>query len=180
MPSEKQLLQDCRRNKRKAQRILYDRYATAMFNVAVRICGDRDHANDVLQEAFLRVFQHLDQYNGEATLGAWIKRIVINCALNFLQKHRKDTLPLEADLIPADTTVKVAPTSYNVQRIHDAIKDLPPGARTVLTLFLIEGYQHQEIAEILDISVSTSKSQYHRARRLLREQLGSRQQLIRK
>jgi RNA polymerase sigma-70 factor (ECF subfamily) len=142
-----------------------------MYNTVVRMAPSDTDAEDIVQEAFIKVFQNLSQFKGDSTLGAWIKRIVINTALNFLRRHKRinylnteieDTLaqPLEADVQETD-----------IHRIHQAIKTLPEGCRLVFNLYLLEGYQHKEIAQILGISESTSKSQYQRARRLLQRQL---------
>lgn len=168
---EQHLVARAKQGQTEAQRDLYLRYVDAMYNTVIRMAPSAADAEDIVQEAFIKVFQKLDQFKGESTLGAWIKRIMINTTLNFLRRHKRisnlhpemtDTLPQ-----PAETEV----VEIDLHRVHAAIKTLPEGCRLVFNLYLLEGYQHQEIAQILGISESTSKSQYQRARRLLKQQL---------
>jgi RNA polymerase sigma factor (sigma-70 family) len=170
---EDRLVQRCTTGDPEARRQLYERYVRAMYHTVVRMVPSRMDAEDVVQDCFIKVFQNIGSFKGESTIGAWIKRIAINTALNFLRK-RKRMVFTEDD--PRDEGQAVLPEDddYNradVQRIHHAIKKLPEGCRVVLNLYLLEGYKHKEIAQILGISESTSKSQYLRAKRLLRERL---------
>jgi RNA polymerase sigma-70 factor (ECF subfamily) len=126
-------------------------------------------AEDVVQEAFIQVFKRLHQFKGEATIGAWIKRITINIALNKLQKQKRIKWLGEEDIPDAQEEVPSTPPIWRVADIHEGIKTLPEGSRVVVTLHLLEGYQHQEIAQILGVSVSTSKSQYHRGKKMLQQ-----------
>ena len=147
-----------------------------MYNVVVRVLGNRGDAEDAVQETFMKVFLQLGEFKGEATIGAWIKRIAINVALNMLRK-RKAILYPETDNWQPELPEEKEASTWSVPQIHDAIKTLPEGGRVVLTLHLIEGYRHDEVAEILGITPSTSKSQYHRAKKILRQRLmGIRQQ----
>lgn len=146
-----------------------------MYHTAVRMLGNRADAEDVLQEVFMRVFDQLEAFRGDATLGAWIKRITINTALNHLRRKnqiRWRELPEtpEIALLPQEAA---AVEEVDVGRIHRAIKALPEGCRVIFNLHALEGYQHQEIAQILDISASTSKSQYRRARLMLQQKLSN-------
>lgn len=163
----KKIVKACQRGNPQAQRQLYNLYVQAMFNVAQRIVGDRTEAEDVVQETFISVFQQITHFKGQASIGAWIKRITINTALNHLRKRKKivymETVPAGAP--ESDDTYQVP---YQVADIHHGIKQLPEGCRVVLSLHLIEGYQHKEIAQILGITESTSKSQYHRGKKLLK------------
>lgn len=166
-PQTDTLVNACLEGEAGAQRKLYGLYVQAMYNVAIRMLGNPADAEDIVQEAFISVFQQLSSFKGKSTLGAWIKKITVNAALNHLRKRKlllfAEPLPI-ADPMPPE---QLEPT-LSVEHIHRAIQQLPAGCRTVINLHLIEGYQHQEIAEILQISVSTSKSQYHRAKKLLR------------
>lgn len=167
---EQQLIKACRRGQPRAQRELYQRYVQAMYHVALRLVGERTRAEDVVQEAFMRVFRQLDQYRGEATIGSWIKRITINTALNELRRTRHLSFTNLDGLENLEVhTENPRPATFSVREIHQGIQDLPEGSRVVLSLYLLEGYQHQEISQILNISVSTSKSQYHRAKKLLQD-----------
>lgn len=179
----------CRANDRRAQAELYRRYSTAMLNVSLRICGSAEEAEDVLQEAFVSAFRDIGNYKGESSFGAWLKRIVINRSLNRVQQRRLTVVRLDdvtangdgrdwADDDEAAAGVGAwawlrdhdgDDTDRRVQQVRRALHLLPDGYRVVLTLYLLEGYDHAEIGEILGISESTSKSQYSRARKRLLE-----------
>lgn len=170
------LVERCRLNDRAAQAELYRRYAKAMFNAALRITGDYAEAEDVLQESFLSAFRELHGYKGESSFGAWLKRIVVNKSINCLRQRRLALVPLaeqhdgQADHAPtAADPDEETEQHYRADVLRRCIQELPDGYRVVLTLYLLEGYDHLEIAGILGISESTSKSQYSRARQRLRE-----------
>jgi RNA polymerase sigma factor (sigma-70 family) len=151
---------------------LYKLYSRSMYNVAHRIVGNEDDATDVLQEAFISAFRNLESYRADATFGAWIKRIVVNKSINALQRRKFEPIP---DDDRWDVAEEEAPTEYGdgltVERVKKSIEQLPDGYRSVLSLYLLEGYDHQEIGEIMGISESTSKSQLNRAKSKLRELL---------
>ncbi|MCD9017370.1 RNA polymerase sigma factor [Parachryseolinea silvisoli] len=164
------LIARCRVGDREAHYQLYKLYARAMYNVGYRIIGDRDEAADVLQEAFISAFRSLDHYRGESTFGAWLKRIVVNKAINALHKRRHEAMPDDERWdIPAEEEAEEYADPLTVERVKTAIHQLPDGYRSVLSLYLLEGYDHQEIAEIMQISESTSKSQLNRAKSKLKE-----------
>ncbi len=167
-----ELIDRCKTGDREAHYKVYKLYAKAMYNVCFRITGRDDDAEDVLQEAFISAFRSLHNYRGDSTFGAWLKRIVINKAINALQKRKHDPLPDDEqwDLAEEEATPEYA-DSLTVERVKRAIHSLPDGYRTVLSLYLLEGYDHQEIGEIMGISESTSKSQLNRAKNKLREYL---------
>lgn len=138
-----------------------------MFNTALRITGGQAEAEDVLQEAFTSAFKNLSGYREDASFGAWLKRIVVNKALNQVQKSKKDLMLVSEDNIMdvADDDWHDRPEpAYSVESIKMAMGELPTGFRTVLSLYLFEGYDHKEISEILGITESTSKTQYKRAK----------------
>lgn len=169
---EEKLVQACLRKDRQAQKQLYEQYVRAMYHLTIRMVPDASTAEDIVQESFIKVFQYLQHYKGDATLGAWIKRITINTCLSHLRKN--DRLVFKGDSYEHMSVEQnqIRPTGKSqLPKIHAAIKDLPSGSRTVLTLHLLEGYQHKEIAEILGITVSTSKTQYRRGRLLLQKLL---------
>ncbi|NML67200.1 RNA polymerase sigma factor [Hymenobacter sp. RP-2-7] len=172
------LVERCRLNDRLAQAELYRRYSKAMFNAALRITGDYAEAEDVLQESFLSAFRELSGYKGDSSFGAWLKRIVVNKSINCLRQRRLQLVPLEDfhhDAAPAAEAVtphareEAEEQQYRADVLRRCIQELPDGYRVVLTLYLLEGYDHLEIAGILGITESTSKSQYSRARQRLRE-----------
>lgn len=159
------LIARCRNEDRSAQFEIYKLYNKAMFNTALRITGDENEAEDVLQEAFVSAFQNLKSYREDASFGAWLKRIVINKALNQVQRIKKD-LMLAQDMKEEVSEFEPEKTepNYTVAQVQRAMNELPSGFRTVLSLYLFEGYDHKEIGEILGITESTSKSQYKRAK----------------
>jgi len=162
------VVERCRLGDRKAQYELYKLYAKAMLNVAYRITNNQAEAEDVLQEAFLSAFRHIHAYKGDATFGSWLKRIVVHQALGIVRKRkvRFDEIG-ERDYADDDTRTDEREMEWEVSRVRKAIGQLPDGYRVVLSLYLLEGYDHQEIADILGITESTSKSQYSRARQKL-------------
>ena len=173
-PEEKNLVQRSLNGDAKAQQRLYRKYVQAMYNTVIRMVPNKMDAEDIVQESFVKVFRNLDYFKGDATLGAWIKRITINTTLNFIRKHQKIRFSeLEQVELSVSPEIREDRLPLPMKFIHHAIKQLPKGTRVVFTLHLIEGYQHKEIAQILGISESTSKSQYQRARRLLKQSLKS-------
>ena len=172
-PRHLDLVEACKRGDQKAQFELYRLYNAAMYNTTLRIVGDSDDAEDVMQEAFLKAFEKLDTYRGAVSFGAWLKRIVINKALDFL-RLKKEQLSLEdagevGEMV--DEPVDTVEVEYSSEAIKKAIYDLPEGYRVVLSLILLEGYDHEEVSAILNISNATSRTQYHRAKKRLIELL---------
>jgi len=166
------LIARCKAGDQQAHFQVYKLYSKAMYNTAWRMVGDEAEAQDVLQEAFTSAFRNLDYYRGDASFGSWLKRIVINKALNIIQKRRFDRLPEDEnwDVAEEEDATEYA-DSLTVDRVKKGIAELPDGYRMVLSLYLLEGYDHQEIGEILQITESTSKSQLNRAKAKLREWL---------
>jgi RNA polymerase sigma factor (sigma-70 family) len=163
MTSEAELISGCLLHDRIAQRLLYDRYKKAMYTLAYRITGDFDDANDVLQDAFMDVFRHLDQFKSESSLGAWIKKIVIR------KSTKKKRIVIWQN--PDESTSEIinwGEDEINVAHLETAILLLPDGFRTIFILAEVEGYTHREIAVMLEISEGTSKSQLFHAKRKLR------------
>jgi len=140
-----------------------------MYNICLRMMKDSFEAEDVLQISFVDVFTKLHTFKGNSTIGAWIKRIVVNNCINELRKRKMYFEEMEGQLENIPEEVQEEVSDYKVQTIKECIKKLPNGFRVVLSLYLMEGYDHKEIAEILKITESTSKSQYHRAKIKLKE-----------
>jgi len=164
----REIVDRCLAGDRMAYEELYRLYARAMFNVSLRITNDQAEAEDVLQEAFVSAFQYLNTFNQTASFGAWLKRIVVNKALNHIKRRRLDTIPIEdeLDIVEAHDEVDL---KYDVAQVKRAMEQLPDGYRTVFSLYLIEGYDHREIAEIMGVTESTSKSQFNRSKKKLIE-----------
>ena len=165
-----ELIEACKRGNPIAQRRLYEDYADAMYNVCYRMLQDHEDAQDALQNAFILIFRNLEKFKYDSTPGAWIKRIVVNQCINHFRKN-KVTLEELKDYDSPIEEVEMEDSLLDVQLIKKAIASLSEGYRSVVTLYLFEGYDHAEIAEILNISVTTSKTQYHRAKKKLRELL---------
>lgn len=170
--AEKELVDRCLFGDREAQYKLYSQYAKAMLNVAYRMVNDRDEAQDILQVAFVKIFKQLHSFKFESTLGAWIKRIVVNTGLNHLKKKNRQ-LEIEKQLgeerVEYLSTEEDAEPPYSMEQIRSAIHSLPEGYRVVFSLYAVEGYDHSEIADIVGCTESNSKSQYLRAKRKLKD-----------
>jgi RNA polymerase sigma-70 factor (ECF subfamily) len=160
------LIEECRKGSRMAQFSLYRQYSKAMFNIAYRMTNNREDAEDILQETFTECFRNISSFRFESTFGAWLKSILINRSINHLKK-KKVTLVYPEDLPDVRDSYEEEP-EYNVEKVFSTIEKLPDGYRIILTLYLLEGYDHSEISQILGISESTSKSQYSRAKEKLR------------
>jgi RNA polymerase sigma factor, sigma-70 family len=160
------LIEECRKGNSKAQFRLYDQYSIAMYNLAYRILNNREDAEDILQEAFVECFRNIDSFRFESTFGAWLKKIIINRCINHIKKKKIDLTLCET--LPTTSYEEEEEIVYETEKIFNSIEMLPDGYRIILTLYLIEGYDHSEISQILGISESTSKSQYSRAKEKLR------------
>ena len=168
METEAQLIHACLQNDRNAQRKLYQAYAGRMLVVCMRYVQNQAEAEDILQDAFIKVFQNLSKFRAESTLGSWIKRIVVNTAINQIRAgiHFKDMSDVqEYENQVSDNQSGIETIQF--QELIEMIQKLPKGCRAVFNLFAIEGYKHHEIAEMLNITEGTSKSQYSRAKVIL-------------
>ena len=168
---QKDIIEQCKLGNIRAQYELYNRYATAMFNTCYRILDSRETAEDVLQESFSEAFAKLDSFRYASSFGAWLKRIVINRCINEI-KRKKTNLVFVDDLSfynSENSEQEDNAMALSVKDIKRAMEQLPDGSRMIFSLYLIEGYDHREIAKILDISESNSKSQYFRAKRKIKE-----------
>jgi len=165
-----ELVAKCKRGDVQSYETLYRQYARSMFNTSLRIVNNVSDAEDVLQESFASAFQHLDRFDYTSTFGAWLKRIVVNNSVSVLRRrklafidfHESRIEEMEETEEPGEETIQL-----RVDEIRKAISLLPNGYRSVLSLFLFEGYDYDEISEILNISASTVRTQYHRAKQKL-------------
>lgn len=157
----------------KAQYQLYQLYAKAMFNICCRMMNNQTEAEDMLQEAFCEAFINLENFRFESSFGAWLKRIVINKCINALKKKKADLVYVEnlSYFDDSEEPYDESKLEMDVERVKRAVDRLPDGYRVIFSLYLLEGYDHVEISEILGISESTSKSQYMRAKRKVKELL---------
>jgi RNA polymerase sigma-70 factor (ECF subfamily) len=169
MTDERQLVRNCLKGRPDAQKELYDRFAGLMLGICYRYTKSLTDAEDVLQDGFVKVFRHLHTYKFEGELGAWIRRIMVTTALNFLKKHSRYRTDLSFDnndalhpVIESDAEVKMT-----AREVAELVRQLPTGYQTIFNLHAVEGFSHVEIGQMLGISDGTSRSQYARARQLL-------------
>ncbi len=170
MMTEQSLIAGCLRKELSAQRELYERFSPKMLAVCYRYAINREDAEDMLQEGFVKVFLQIRSYEGRGSFEGWIRRIIVHTCINHLQKNKKfqDNLDLaHAHGLPS--RADAVPSIVQAKQIAECIRLLPLGYRTVLNLYAIEGYSHREIGEILGIEESTSRSQYTRAKNLLEQ-----------
>lgn len=168
---EKELIKACIGGSREAQYQLYDCYAPRMMSMAMRYVGDGDVAQDILQEAFIKVFASLESYAGRGSLEGWIRRVVVNVALEYLRRNDVLREAVELGEVVASPIAPDVLDKFSADELMAIIASLPPGFRTVFNMYAIEGYSHKEIAEALGISENTSRSQYNRARLLIQKKI---------
>ena len=191
--NELQLIEGCRKGERRAQKELYDAYSRKMMGVCLRYVNDRETARDLLQDGFVKIFTSMDSYTGSGSFEVldgegcfpafhlqsgsfegWMRKIFVNCALEYLRKSdvlREATdLDNTAELIQPDSS---AISDMSAAELMNLVKELPVGFRTVFNMFAIEGYSHKEISEMLNITESTSRSQYTRAKQLLQRRINA-------
>lgn len=169
LDKNQELVEACRNHCRDAQFKLYQCYAKAMYNIALRIVKYEEEAQDVLQEAFLDAFLRIRDFRQETTFGLWLKQIVINKSINVIRKRKFEFQDINEIEIADEWHEDAEDSNLDVEQVKNAIAELPDGYRVVLTLYLIEGYDHEEIAHILKIKEGTSRTQYMRAKNKLKE-----------
>ncbi|THU39920.1 RNA polymerase sigma factor [Niastella caeni] len=165
-----ELVERCKQGDPQSFHTLYRQYSKAMYNTSLRIVNNSADAEDVLQEAFLDAFRSLHDFHYRSTFGAWLKKIVINKSINILRKRRNGLVDMESTELQAvaeDEPMNENEVQYKVEEVKRMITKLPDGYRTVLSLYLLEGYDHEEISQILNISHNTVRTQYVRAKQKL-------------
>jgi len=168
--TEEIMVQGCLDNLSIAQEALYNRFSPRMLGVCYRYARNREDAEDMLQEGFIKIYSQIRQYHGSGALEGWIRKIIVHTCINVLKKNKKFSDSL--DLIHAsgiEISENNIPSMLQAKQVVECIRLLPIGYRTVLNLYAIEGFSHKEISAILEIEESTSRSQYTRARSLLEE-----------
>lgn len=163
------LVARCKKGDLNAARQLYEQYSKGMYHICLRLLNNVPDAEDMLQEAFYQVFKSIDSYRGEATIGSWIKSIVVNKCLNQLKKKKPVFVEADSHEFVEEEGVDEQQYAYTIENVKKAIGALPDGYRVVLSLYLFENYSHRQIAETLNISESTAKTQYMRAKQKVRE-----------
>lgn len=174
-PEYRELIEGCAKDEHKAQRELYDLFSGKMYVICLRYALSEQEAEDILQESFIKVFKNINKFRGDSRLGYWIKKIVVNTALN----HRRNKLYMypmvDVNDVHQHMDYDHVFSSYNYEDLLKMIEELPMGSRVVFNLYAIDGYSHKEIAKKLGISEGTSKSQYSRAKVLLQKKISGEQ-----
>lgn len=173
MLDEANIVARCKRNDKKAQKVLYDCYAPTLLAIAMRYVSDKAEAEDILQEGFLKIFTKIKQFSGSGSFEGWMKRIMVNTAIGNYRKnlkhyHHHDITDIRETDIEEYT---IYDAEFTGEELFNVIRSLPEGYRMVFNLYAIEGYKHKEIAEMLTIDITTSKSQFSRARKLIQKKL---------
>lgn len=174
--TDEEWIDACKRGERLAQKWLYEKYSPKMYYVCLRYVGAKPDAEDVMHDAFVKVFSHISKFRGDAAMQTWITRIMVNTAINAIRKSAKFAIKNDASkmqLADADdhTEMVDVPETLSAQHVLQLITELPLGYRTVLSMYALDGYSHKEIAETLGITEGTSKSQLAKARRMLKNRI---------
>jgi RNA polymerase sigma-70 factor (ECF subfamily) len=175
MLDEKLIIEGCCRNDRKAQKALYERYASVLLGVCIRYSGRRDEAEDILQDGLIKIYFNVKYFAGKGSFINWMKKIMVNTAITHYHRNLKHHYHQDIEDI-RETDIEgtsLGTAEFTREELANVIKILPHGYRMVFNLYAVEGYKHKEIAEMLEIDVNTSKSQYSRAKGLIRKKLGS-------
>jgi len=172
MHSIDDIVEGCRNNNRKAQKLLYDKYAPIFMGICMRYALSTDEAQDILQEGFFKILKQIGQFQGKGSFEGWMKRIMVNTAITNYRKNLKHYNQYDIDDVHSDVnSTSMFNSDFTHEELLKLIRELPKGYRVIFNLYAIEGYKHKEIAEMLDIDIATSKSQYSRAKKVLRTKM---------
>lgn len=177
MVSENKIVEDCLKGKKRAFLQLYNRYNSVMLGVCMRYARNNSEAEDILQEGFVKVFQNIESFGFKGSFEGWVKRIMINTALNHNRNNLKHYFHSDVDeieeyiVVDSDVVIDKQEYPFNTEELMKMIQALPPGYKTVFNLYVFEGYSHKEIADMLEISENTSKSQLSKARKYLKNKI---------
>ncbi|SHE84259.1 RNA polymerase sigma factor [Dysgonomonas macrotermitis] len=173
---ELQLIEGCKKEDRKAQQLVYEKYARVMYGICLRYSSDRDAAQDLLQDGFIKVFLNINSFENKGSFEGWMKRIFVNLALENIRKEKTKKLYNDEDIENISDIDIIDEATGDIDRLTEdellkMVQELPKGYRSVFNLYAIEDYSHKEISEMLGIAEGTSRSQYIRARALLQEKI---------
>jgi RNA polymerase sigma-70 factor (ECF subfamily) len=172
MYNEKEIIEGCIKQNRKAQKMLYDRYASKFLGICMRYAKDKQEAEDILQEGFLKIFERINKYHFAGAFEGWMRRIIVNTAISNYRKNLKYYNHYDiSEITEYDNDNNTQDLEFTLEEMLKVIQSLSPGYRIIFNLYAIEGYAHKEIAEMLGIDVSTSKSQYSRAKKIIQNRL---------
>ena len=173
MLNEEQLIKRCRKRDKNAQKLLFERYAGLLLGVCIRFATDISEAEDILQEGFVKIFFKIGDYSGTGSFYNWMRKIMINMAITNYYKTRKHHFQYDIEKVDemGIERVNLKESDFTHEELLKVISELPEGYRVVFNLYAIEGFKHKEIAGILNIDINTSKSQYSRAKKVIRRKL---------
>lgn len=173
MYNEQEIIKGCKKGKHKAQKILYQKYSAVMFAICMRYANSHSDAEDILQEGFVKIFSHIDSYKEQGSFISWMKRIFVNTSITYFHRNKKFRFHINIEetenIFPQESNT--SNETLSTEDLMKIINKMPEGYRIVFNLYAIEGYKHKEIAELLNIDVNTSKSQYSRARKWIQQKL---------
>ncbi|MBS0011189.1 MAG: RNA polymerase sigma factor [Bacteroidales bacterium] len=171
--SDRQILEGCLKHDKGSQKLLFEKYSGMLMGLCIRYATDVPEAEDILQESMLRIFLNIKDYSGEGSFIGWMRRIVINTAITHYHKNLRHKHYIEIEELYTGEAAEsnIPEARYTAEELQKILDLLPPGYKVIFNLYAIEGYKHKEIAEMLDIDVNTSKSQYSRARSFLRKKM---------
>jgi RNA polymerase sigma-70 factor (ECF subfamily) len=173
MMSDQQIIEGCAKHNRKAQQVLYDKYSRLLLGVCLRYASDKAEAEDILQDSFLKIFFNIEDYSGTGSFIGWLRKVTVNTAITHYHKNLKYRYHVDIDEFVSDETgvSSFEEDFFTSDELFKVLNELPTGYRMVFNLYAVEGYKHKEIAEMLGIDTNTSKSQYSRAKSVIREKL---------
>ncbi|MFN8211923.1 MAG: sigma-70 family RNA polymerase sigma factor [Bacteroidales bacterium] len=173
MVNDLEIIKGCARHDRKAQKMLYDRYSRFLLGVCMRYSTDRSEAEDILQDAFMKIYFSIGDFSGTGSFAGWLRKVAVNTAITHYHRNLKHRHHIEIEeFVSVETgTESFEEELFSADELYKVLNDLPSGYRMVFNLYAVEGYKHKEIAEMLGIDTNTSKSQYSRAKAVLREKL---------
>ena len=169
--SEQDLIAKCRKNNSKAQASIYEKYSGTMYSVCLRYIKEHNEAEDIMIQGFMKAFSKIDQFKEEGSFEGWLRRIMVNESLTHIRRNRSMYLEVEIEKADYEPDYSTVSTQLEADDLLKMVRELPTGYRTVFNLYAIEGFSHKEIADKLDITINTSKSQLSRARNLLQNRL---------
>lgn len=178
--SEEELIARCKKGKRDAQQELYSMYSDKMLALCIRYVGNQFEAEDVLVVAFMKIFEKIDQYTGKGNFEGWIRRIMVNESLMYLRKQKQTKYHEDLETAERETATELSDSNLEAEDLMKLIQELPNGYRVVFNLYAIEGFSHKEIAQQLNISEGTSKSQLSKARNMLKRMIENQQKMTNK
>jgi RNA polymerase sigma factor (sigma-70 family) len=173
MVNDLEIIKGCAKHNRKAQQMLYDKYSRFLLSVCMRYATDKSEAEDILQDSFLKIYLSIGDFSGTGSFAGWMRKVAVNTAITHYHKNLKHRYHIEIEeYVSVETgTSSFEEDLFTSDELFRVMNDLPAGYRMVFNLYAVEGYKHKEIAEILGIDTNTSKSQYSRAKAVLRDKL---------